>query len=326
VIVEIANGIISADCTEAPQGADISEDQDFDVASFRELRELIIPSLGAQDVLEKTRKAHAEGLFRTSIVHGPTPAEEDIIFGGRGGDLVQKGLANFFEPRNGRTIDPSPARRENMAYVCLEELFALVSAHDEDTTTPTIVVLPPTPRFPKQKGGSYPYSQPRQQANVKNEGEGGLGSSLHPNGAATSGLAPPAPSMNPSSSSSSREQHAQHAQYVQLARTAAPYLILRCALPLRGYAADQPLRGRAMPQPLSQRRELSQVLRGLVELRSEPAAIPDLDGVESETRKHLLRLYPLLVRVARVAGGCGDGEVLGLVGDALEVVGGEMGF
>lgn len=310
VIVEIAIGIISADTTEAPQGSDVSADEEFDVTSFRELRELIIPSLGAQDVLEKTRKAYAEGLFRTSIVHLPTPAEESIVFGKSGGDVVQKGLASFFEPRNGRTIDPAPTRREVMAYVCLEEMFALVSAHDEDTVTPTIVVLPPTPRFPKKnQAGSY-----GQPANDKGKGNGSLGSNLHPNGAATAN--------RPPTTASSREQHEQH---VQLARTAAPYLILRCALPLRGYAADQPLRGKAMPQPLSQATELSRVLKGLVELRSEPAAIPDLEGCESEMRKHLLRLYPLLVRVVKAAGRCGDATVLGLVGEALEVVGGELG-
>ncbi|KAL8284562.1 hypothetical protein RB600_009127 [Gaeumannomyces tritici] len=320
VIVEIAIGIISADTTEAPQGADVSDDQDFDVGSFRELRELIIPSLGAQDVLEKTRKAYAEGLFQTSIVHEPTPAEGEIVFGRSGGDIIQKGLRSFFEPRNGRTIDPPPTGREDVAYMCLEELFALVSAHDEDTATPTIVVLPPTPRLPKkQQGGGDPYDQAlRKSTNAKAGGDASSGSSLSPNGSASAEEMP----ARPSASASSKERHEQH---VQLARTAAPYLILRCALPLRGYAADQPLRGRAMPQPLSQSLELSRVLRGLVELRSEPAAIPDLDSCDSEGRKHLLRLYPLLTRVVQAAGGCGDRALLGLVGEALVVVGGELG-
>lgn len=323
VIVEIAIGIISADTTEAPQGADVSDDQDFDVASFRELRELIIPSLGAQDVLEKTRKAYAEGLFQTSIVHEPTPAEGEVVFGRSGGDVVQKGLGSFFRARNGRTIDPPPTRREDMAYVCLEELFALVSAHDEDTKTPTIVILPPTPRFPKNPQGDSALHVPAPQnsTNSKAGGDGGPGSSLGLNGSTPAGSVPPPPAR-PLALPSSQEQHEQH---VQLARTAAPYLILRCALPLRGYAADQPLRGRAMPQPLSQSLELSRVLRGLVELRSEPAAIPDLDGCESEARKHLLRLYPLLTRVVQAAGECGDRKLLGLVGEALVVVGGELG-
>lgn len=115
-----------------------------------------------------------------------------------------------------------------------------------------------------------------------------------------------------------------HPLYVHLALTAAPYLILRCALSIRSYVADQPLRGR-MPQPLSQRKELYRILRGLVDLRSEPDAIPDTPNVDSETKKHLLRLYPLLVSMVKVAGTSGDNRVLGMVGEALDVVGGELG-
>jgi len=62
-----------------------------------------------------------------------------------------------------------------------------------------------------------------------------------------------------------------------------------------------------------------------VELKSEPEAIPDTPNVDSESRKHLLRLYPLLVGSVQVAGTAGDDKVLGLVREALDVVGGELG-
>lgn len=109
---------------------------------------------------------------------------------------------------------------------------------------------------------------------------------------------------------------------VKLAQAAAPYLILRCALPLRAYIADHPLRGR-MPQPESQRQELLFVLRELVRLESEPASIPDAEGVTSKFGKHLHRLYPLLVRAVRVSRG--DGEVFGGLLKLVERVGGEFG-
>ncbi|KAH6981212.1 hypothetical protein BKA56DRAFT_586833 [Ilyonectria sp. MPI-CAGE-AT-0026] len=109
--------------------------------------------------------------------------------------------------------------------------------------------------------------------------------------------------------------------HIRIASTAAPFLILRCALTLQAYIADQPLRGK-MPQPLSQRKELLWILRKLVDLKSESDAIPELSGVESESRKHLLRLYPLIVRASGVVG---DEKVLGLLREALEVVGGELG-
>lgn len=116
--------------------------------------------------------------------------------------------------------------------------------------------------------------------------------------------------------------HASTPAEIKLAQAAAPYLILRAGLTLRAYIADQPLRGR-MPQPLSQRKELLYVLKELVALRCEPEAIPDTPGVESEGKRHLLRLYPLLAKAVRAAGR--DQEVLEWVGRALDEVGEEFG-
>ncbi|KAH9907294.1 hypothetical protein F4778DRAFT_530002 [Xylariomycetidae sp. FL2044] len=279
MIVTIANGITDADCNVSSDGINIDDDQDFDIASFIKLRELVIPSLGSEVIPDKTRKIFAESLFRMSLIHAPAPTESSLIYGNSsaGGD-VAGGLANLYKPRRGRTIDPTPTKRERMSYVCLDELFSLVSNHDE-ATTPSITVQPPTPGF-------LPISS--------------------------------------SASSSGGPLEAPHALHVRLARTAAPYLILRAALTLRAYAADQPLRGR-MPQPLSQRKELARILERLVELRSEPDAIPDTPNVESETRKHLLRLYPLLVAAATVAGTAGDEGILRLLTGALDVVGAELG-
>ncbi|KAI2629945.1 hypothetical protein GGR54DRAFT_587034 [Hypoxylon sp. NC1633] len=278
VIVIIANGVISADCDAPPDRVNIAEDQDFDISSFLKLRELIIPSLGADVVADKTRKVFAENIFRMSIIHTPAPAESSLIYGNNGGDVV--GLSNLYKPRRGRTIDPPSAKREKMCYVCLDELFALVINHAE-ASTPQITVQPPTPGFP--------------------------------------------PLNLPSSSSSSAMYHeTPHDLHVRLARTAAPYLILRAALTLRAYIADQPLRGH-MPQPLTQRTELQRILARLINLKSEPEAIPDTPNVDSDGRKHLLRLYPLLVSAAKVAGRSGDEGVLGLLTKALEVVGDELG-
>lgn len=297
IIIAIANGIISADCSNVSSSTDILGDQDFDIASFRKLRELIIPSLGTEAIPDKTRKSYAEGLFRTSIIHAPALSEAAIIYGNSSGDSF--GLGALYKPRNGRTVDSQPTKRSNMSYVCLDELFSLVAAHDEATATPMILVQPPTPRLPRHQ--------------------------RHPSAHYTEN-----PSSSPDSATQQKPHETAHALYVRLARTAAPYLILRCALPLRAYAADQPLRGR-MPQPLSQRRELACVVRRLVDLRSESEAIPDTANVDCEGRKHLLRLYPLLVAAVRVAGraagsGGGDEKILGLLGEALETVGEELGI
>lgn len=109
---------------------------------------------------------------------------------------------------------------------------------------------------------------------------------------------------------------------VKLAQAAAPYFILRAGLTLRAYNADQPLRGH-MPQPLTQRKELLYILKALVRLRCEPEAIPETPGVESEGKKHLHRLYPLLAKGVRAA--ARDQEVLEWVGKSLDEVGMEFG-
>ncbi|KAI8157679.1 Protein MON2-like protein [Colletotrichum sp. SAR 10_70] len=267
MIVEIADGIVSADTNVAPPSADLTDDESFDITSFHKLRELIIPSLGAEAIPDTTRRAYAESLFRTTIIHAPSPAEAALLSTSDG-----TGLASLYTKRNGRTIDPAPTRRQRIAYVCLDELFSLVSVYSEDSVR--IVVQPPTPAFP-----------------------------------------PPRSVLS----------EAPQALHIRIARTAAPFLILRTALTIRAYIADQPLRGR-MPQPLSQRKELLRVLRQLVDLTSASDAIPDTPNVESDGRKHLLRLYPLLVSAVQVAGGSGDEAVLKLCTEALEVVGGELGL
>jgi hypothetical protein len=291
-IAQIANGIIGANLQheQAPQDDRVvADDQQFDIDAFHRLRELIIPLLGSGAVAEKTRKAYTEGLFRVSIVHPPAPADAALIDRDgsehTNGDSGATDLGSLYKPGRGRTIDPPPTKRANMSFVCLDELFSLVAAHDDSHNRPSIVVLPPTPRLPPPMTVGPPPS---------------------------------------SGSTSGPTDNSEHALHVRLAQTAAPFLILRCALTIRSYVSDQPLRGH-MPQPHSQRRELSRILRCLVDLKSEPGAIPDLEGVDSEARKHLLRLYPLLIKASQVAGTAGDDKTLALVGEALDAVGTELG-
>ncbi|KAF7532642.1 hypothetical protein G7054_g7777 [Neopestalotiopsis clavispora] len=273
-VVAIANGITHADCNAHPERINLVDDQEFDINSFTKLRELMIPYLGSEVVPDKTRKIFAESLFQMSIVHDPAPGDLALLNGSTDG----QGLSELFKVRPGRTIDPMPSLRQKMAYVCLDEIFALVSTHEE-VGAPSISIQPPTPRFAPPPG-------------------------------------------TPGSSTSPGE--APQALHVRLAKTVAPYLILRCALTLRSFLADQPLRGK-MPQPLSQRQELSHVLDRLVELRSDSEAIPDCANVESEYRKHLMRLYPLIVKAMGVAGRSGDEELGNKLQKAIEVVGSEFG-
>lgn len=234
-IVKIANGITAADCTAESAPSSIKDDEDFDIASFLTLRELIIPALGTHLVPDKSRRAYTESLFHISLIHAPEPRELP--------QHNQELLASLYQTRKGRTVDPPPSPRTKMSYVCLDELVSLVSVHDNSPA------------------------------------------------------------------------------WIKLAQAAAPYLILRAGLTLRAYIADQPLRG-LMPQPLSQRKELLYILQALVKLECEPEAIPDTPGVDSEGRKHLHRLYPLLAKAVRAA--AKDQEVLEWLVKALDEVGADL--
>lgn len=318
VVVSISNGLITANYENASPNTDIAGDQEFDITSFRTLRELIIPSLGSESITDRTRRGYAEGLFRTSVIHALAPAEAEMVFGGNDGPSeLHQTLRALCKPRNGRTIDPKPTQRKEMSYVCLDELFDIVSAHDEKAAGPEIVLQPPTPRFPPPGAASTSSSTPLDP--LKSPVPDTTGS--NPRGDDSRGAA----------------AESTHALHVRLARTAAPYLVLRCALTLRAYVADQPLRGR-MPQPLSQRRELERVLRCMIALQSESEALPGVGGGmavigtsggsdnDKASARHLYGLYPLLVRAAMVNVNGGDAKIIGLVAEALQVVGGELGL
>lgn len=121
-IVKIVNSITAADCDLASPTTQISIDEDFDITSFLILRDLITPTLGNASIPDDILKTYTTSLFHQSLIHAPMSCElpkpdTDI-------------LAVFHRHRKGRTIDPTPSLRKRMSYVCLQELFTLVSAKD----------------------------------------------------------------------------------------------------------------------------------------------------------------------------------------------------
>lgn len=98
-----------------------------------------------------------------------------------------------------------------------------------------------------------------------------------------------------------------------LARASASPLVLRLAIPIRAYIADQPLRGR-MPQPVSELHELLYCFEKINDLKLDPEAL-QADARAGGLRggnAYLRFLYPLLAQAVRVAGDkrCGSEEVL----------------
>ncbi|KAJ5280997.1 hypothetical protein N7478_006369 [Penicillium angulare] len=118
-----------------------------------------------------------------------------------------------------------------------------------------------------------------------------------------------------------------------LAQSATPYILLRCGMSLKAFIADQPLRG-LMPQPTLARKALLHLLGHMIQLKSEPSAVPDPPALKTVStiashdkeplhhRKHLEWLYPLVVRAIQVAGKeRDDGKVLQTLVNVLEETG-----
>lgn len=86
---------------------------------------------------------------------------------------------------------------------------------------------------------------------------------------------------------------------ILIAKAAAPYAVLRAALPLKAFIADQPV-GANLPIPTTIIDELTTVMNKAVSLKSEDAAIPAAfgnggDGTTSNGKRHLGHLYPIFV-------------------------------
>ncbi|KAI5287832.1 hypothetical protein KEM54_005688, partial [Ascosphaera aggregata] len=114
--------------------------------------------------------------------------------------------------------------------------------------------------------------------------------------------------------------------YIRLATASSPYLILRAAIALRSYIADQPLRG-LMPQPTSARKELIYILDGLSTLRTNQFIVPSLYGVadtpvsSNQSKEHLTWLHPLFVRAIQVAGKAdNDYEILARLTRLMDIL------
>jgi hypothetical protein len=106
----------------------------------------------------------------------------------------------------------------------------------------------------------------------------------------------------------------------RIAQAVAPLLVLRLAIPIRAYIADQPLRGRA-PQPLSELEELLFCFEQIETLRLQPRALPHAKGAGAGGEKvHLSYLYPLLAKAIKTAGDRWSGaeEVLVPLQETLE--------
>jgi hypothetical protein len=253
-VVDITHGIVSAHGFQTQQlsNARIVADEAFDIASFNRLKTLILPSLGASAIPDAVRRNFALALFHSSFIYPPQRLDLPS------NSIEKAPLQEFYRIRPGRTFDPPPTLRPNMAYTLIDTLFELAESPESDASKPCPRTL--------------------------------------------------------------------------LACSISPYLLLRCAISLKGYIADQPLRG-LMPQPMPARKVLLHLLLHMVRLHSEPSAIPDPPSIKTvlstddastarHHRRHLEWMFPLIAKAIRVAGKeRDDGQVLQALGKVLQEIG-----
>ncbi|MCJ1383119.1 hypothetical protein MMC17_006232 [Xylographa soralifera] len=121
-IIDICDAIISANPPAFAVPPDINIDEDFDIAAFHKLNNLLIPVLGSSFITDRLRLKFSDSLFKNSIIHEPHP--DDLPHSD------QELLECLQSTHIGRTQDLPPSSRSRMAYVLLDKLFDLVAEHD----------------------------------------------------------------------------------------------------------------------------------------------------------------------------------------------------
>ncbi|KAL7276355.1 Endocytosis and vacuole integrity protein [Rhizina undulata] len=117
-VVALVGSIVSAANNTGVEENLLLADEDFDIDSFRKIRELIVPSLGRKVVPRNVLYSYAESIFRSSLLYHvdglQLPGEDSEV-------------ASLLKGRKlGVTSELMLERRKRMAYVCIDELFSLV--------------------------------------------------------------------------------------------------------------------------------------------------------------------------------------------------------
>ena len=105
-LVDVLAAVLAAsdDAGAAVDEATMRADEELDIASFRSLRSLLVPALGAAEVPDETVARYVKAVYDSSLLYPATRA------GGMGS-----------------TSELKARRRTRMAYVCIDELFALTT-------------------------------------------------------------------------------------------------------------------------------------------------------------------------------------------------------
>ncbi|PSK40321.1 hypothetical protein B9Z65_24 [Elsinoe australis] len=114
----------------------VEADEHSDAASLFVLRTIILPHLGASTIPPTIRSQYCHALFSASIVHPLRPSLKPLLA------PSADPTTSLLTPLKPSVHDPSPSRREDLAYLCLAELIGMASSsprgfvwHDTSTFT-----------------------------------------------------------------------------------------------------------------------------------------------------------------------------------------------
>ncbi|KAJ6259107.1 hypothetical protein Dda_6004 [Drechslerella dactyloides] len=123
-IVGIACAMVTANCDDEDVEP-VLRDEEFDMASFKLVRGLVIPRLGRDFIPREVAERYVESIFNASLLYKVQDGELDISFKDPSARLKA-------EPLFGCTSDLVLERRARMSYACLDELFELCTDRGAD--------------------------------------------------------------------------------------------------------------------------------------------------------------------------------------------------
>ncbi|KAF8534392.1 hypothetical protein BDD12DRAFT_860683 [Trichophaea hybrida] len=149
-IVKVVESVLRADSNEDVNEKTLRRDESLDIDSFRELRELIIPSLGQMVVPDETILHYVEAVFWSSMLY-PVPG------------MLAETEEWLTARKQGSTSELTIERRNRMVYVCIDELFSLTAVREADSPELKRLAEMATPWLIRRVGlvlGRYVSDQP----------------------------------------------------------------------------------------------------------------------------------------------------------------------
>lgn len=128
-VVAISGSVLRANTTEEIDEATLLHDEALDIDSFRELRDLVIPTLGQSIIEDETILQYVKAVFWCSMLHRTPSISTTTSTSAL--KSTEEDTEDWLRIRSGNTGELMMERRKKICYVCIDELFSLTALSDE---------------------------------------------------------------------------------------------------------------------------------------------------------------------------------------------------